>query len=130
MSFWHRQLELYFKWVFTASNSFKSFYCIRRHLYFGVAYSSVGINRYPDSSFGNVGIRSLQQEWRHLPADIPQVPSEILFKDKGNSDSLGRVCHLLALYMKSSVRYFHIFMLGITRRDWYGDVSVWIFILK
>nr|XP_009487107.1 PREDICTED: arf-GAP domain and FG repeat-containing protein 1-like [Pelecanus crispus] len=28
------------------------------------------------------------QEWRHLQADIPQVPSEALLKGKGNSDSL------------------------------------------
>ena len=84
-------------------------YCsIRGHLYFGVAYSSAGINRCPDSGFAHVGLSSfLQQEWRHLQAGIPQVPSEVLLKDKGNSDSLGRIFPLLVLFMKSSVRYFH-----------------------
>lgn len=104
----------------------KSLYCIRRYLYFSVACSSGGINSWPVPSFANVEIRSLQWEWRHPPADIPQVPSEILLKDKGSSNSLGRVFCLLAVFMKSSVRYFHIFSLGITRREWYGDLSVWI----
>lgn len=104
--------------------SLKSLYYIRRHLYFGFAYSSEGVDSCPDCSFANVGIRSLQQKWRHLPADVPQVPSEILLKDKGGSDSLGRDFCLLALFMKSSVSYFHIFLLGITRKEWYGDVCL------
>jgi len=49
----------------------------------------------------------LQQERRRLQADISQVPSEALWEDKNNSDSLGRIFPLLVLLMKSSVRYFH-----------------------
>lgn len=99
----------FFFWMsfYCCKYRFKS-YCIRRHLYFAVVYSSPGINRCPDPGFANVGVSSLlQQAWRHLQADIPQVPSEVLLRDKGNSDSLGRIFPLLVLFMKSSVRYFH-----------------------
>lgn len=104
--------------------SFKSLYCIRRQLYFGVAYSSGGTKAVQTPVLLMLGLGHCSENGGIFQLALLKCLLKSHWRMKAVLTLLGRVFDLLALLMNRSVRYFHIFLLGIMRRECCGDVCL------